>query len=278
MTVKNSQWSVFNSKTRVVKKLEAVKRKKRLQTWGIILFIIGLSIWSAIGTDFTFYEIFAGTGLITQFIFLDLLPPDFAATGSLLQALLETIYMGFVGMVVGAFISLFLSFLAASTTTPHPAIQMIVRAFTSILRNIPGLIWALILVAAYGIGTTVGTLSLIISSIGFLTRVFADNLEEIDLGKIEALKASGASYFQVLMQGVFPQFYPGFVAWSLYKLELNIRASTIIGMVGGGGIGFAIQKSIKLFQYKEVSMAILLVLVLILGTELITRKIRERII
>ena len=261
-----------------MEKLEIVKKEKKLQAWGIVILIIALTIWSAIGTDFTFYEVFAGTGLITKFIFLDLLPPEPAASVSLIGALLETVYMGFVAMVIGAFISLFLAFLAATTTTPHPLVQMVVRASTSILRNIPGLIWALILVAAYGIGTTVGTLSLIISSVGFLTRVFADSLEEIDPAKIEALKSSGANYFQILMQGVFPQFFPGFIAWSLYKLELNIRASTIIGMVGGGGIGFAIQKSIKLFQYKEVSMAILLVLVLILCTELLTRKIREKII
>ncbi|SHN33384.1 phosphonate transport system permease protein [Gracilibacillus kekensis] len=255
-----------------------IRRHKRLQTMLIILLVIGLTVWSAIGTDFSVYEVFSGVGLISNFLFLDLLPPDVTTSGSLLGAILETLYMGFVGMVVGALIALILSFLAAGTTTPHPIIQVVVRAFTSIIRNIPGLIWALILVASYGIGVTVGTLSLILGSVGFLTRVFADTLEEIDTGKIEALNATGSSYLQVLAQGVFPQFIPGFVAWSLYNLELNIRASTIIGMVGGGGIGFAIQKGIKLFQYKEVSMAIILVLVLILSTEFLTSKIRERII
>jgi len=256
----------------------SIKRIKRWQTITIIALIVALTIWSAIGTNFSFYDVFSGTGLIAQFIFIDMLPPSFQATESLLQAVLETIYMGVVGMVVGALIALFLSFLAASTTTPHVVIQVIVRAFTSVLRNIPSLIWVILLVAAYGIGPTVGTLSLVIGSVGFLTRVFADTLEEIDMGQVEALQATGANYVQVLMQAVFPQFFPGFVAWSLYNLEINIRASTIIGMVGGGGIGFAIQKSIKLFQYKEVSMAVLLVLVLILFTETLTSKIREKVI
>lgn len=258
--------------------IKAIRRKKRTQITVAFILICGLTIWSAIGTDFSFYEVFSGIGLISNFVFFDLLPPDVTETSTLLQAILETLYMGFVGMVVGAAIALILSFLAASTTTPHPIIQVVVRAFTSIIRNIPGLIWALILVASYGIGVTVGTLSLILGSVGFLTRVFADTLEEIDTGKIEALHASGSDYFQILAQGVFPQFFPGFVAWSLYNLELNIRASTIIGMVGGGGIGFAIQKGIKLFQYKEVSMAILLVLIMILATEFLTGKIRERVI
>ncbi|SFL71061.1 phosphonate transport system permease protein [Gracilibacillus orientalis] len=258
--------------------IKDIRKTKRLQTIVILVFVCGLTVWSAIGTDFSFYEVFSGIGLISNFVFLDLLPPDVSASNSLLDAILETLYMGFVGMVIGAGIALVLSFLAASTTTPHPVIQVVVRAFTSIIRNIPGLIWALILVASYGIGVTVGTLSLILGSIGFLTRVFADTLEEIDTGKIEALHATGSNYFQILAQGVFPQFLPGFVAWSLYNLELNIRASTIIGMVGGGGIGFAIQKGIKLFQYKEVSMAIILVLILILSTEFLTSKIRERII
>jgi phosphonate transport system permease protein len=257
---------------------QLLQQRKKHQSILIVALIIGLTIWSAIGTDFSLYEVFQGSGLIFQFIFIDLLPPDVLTAGSLIGAALETIYMGIVGMVIGAIIALFLGFMAAETTSPHITIQVATRAFNSVLRNIPGLIWALLLVASYGIGTTVGTLALIISSVGLLSRAFADALEEVNKGQIEAVKATGASYFQVLFRAVFPQFFPSFAAWSLYMLEINIRASTIIGMVGGGGIGFAIQKGLKLFQYKEVSMAILMVLVLILGTEFLTSKIRERII
>src|SRR5206468_4361101 len=109
---------------------------------------------------------------------------------------------------------------------------------------------AIILVAAYGLGPLVGTLALVISALGNLIRAYAEVLEEIDMAQVEAVRATGAKYLQVLAQAVWPQFWTGFIAWSLYQLELNIRSSTIIGMVGGGGLGFVIQNGLKLFQFR----------------------------
>ncbi|MFK7691552.1 phosphonate ABC transporter, permease protein PhnE [Paenibacillus sp. HJGM_3] len=254
------------------------QRQKKLQTWMIAAAILALTVWSAIETNFSIVQLFQGGGEIVRFILFDFLPPDFTRIGTLIGPALDTIYISFVAMVAGALLSMLLSFLAASTTSPYRPLQVAVRAFCSVLRNIPTLIWAILLVFAYGLGTTVGCLALILTSIGTLTRAYAEVLEEIDMGQLEAVRATGATYWQVLGQAVMPQFMPGFIGWSLYKLELNIRASTIIGMVGGGGLGFAIQKSIKLFQYQEVSLAILLVIVIILGTEWTTSKIRERIL
>ncbi|TBL70522.1 phosphonate ABC transporter, permease protein PhnE [Paenibacillus thalictri] len=256
---------------------ELHKQKKRLSLF-IALLVVGITVWSAAETGFSITELAKGSGEIFRFIFFDFLPPDFTKIGKLIGPALDTIYISFVAMAVGAFLSMGLAFFGASTTSPHPALQMAVRAFCSVMRNIPTLIWGILFVVAYGLGTLVGTLALIVTSIGTLTRAYAEMLEEIDMGQVEALRATGASYIQVLAQAVWPQFLPGFIGWSLYKLELNVRASTLIGMVGGGGLGFAIQKGLKLFQFKEVSLAILMVMALVLVTEWITSKLRERIL
>ncbi|WP_208592211.1 phosphonate ABC transporter, permease protein PhnE [Gracilibacillus suaedae] len=260
------------------KQLLQVRKQKRLQVFLFFAAMLALSVWSAISTGFSFSGLFTGTVDSTKFIIFDLFPPDFSYIASLVEPALETIYMSFVAMVIGAIVAAFLAIFASATTAPHPIVQVAVRAFSSLFRNIPVLIWTILLAAAYGLGTLVGTIALIMVSTGALTRAFAEILEEIDMGQVEAVRATGASYGQVLAQGVLPQFLPGFFGWSLYMLEINIRASTIIGMVGGGGLGFVIQTQIKLFQYEQVSMAVLLTLVLVLIMEWITNQIRERII
>lgn len=258
--------------------LEELLRQKKRQSWMIAIAIVAITVWSAWQTGFSLIAVVMGTEEIFRFIAYDFFPPDFSSLGKLIGPALDTIYISFVAMVVGALLSMVLAFFAAATTSPSRAVQAAVRALCSVLRNIPTLIWGILLVAAYGLGTLVGTLALIFTSIGTLTRAYAEILEEIDMGPVEAVRSAGASYFQVLGQAVFPQFMPGFIGWSLYKLELNVRASTLIGMVGGGGLGFAIQNGLKLFQFKQVCLAIIMVIVLILVTEWMTSKLRERIL
>jgi len=270
--------NLSNARSRSEEHLEELLKQKRRQTWMISIAILAVTVWSAWTTEFSFFKVFTGVEETIRFIFLDFLPPDLSTFNRLIGPALDTVYISFVAMVVGALLSMILAFFAAATTSPSRTIQVAVRAFCSILRNIPTLIWGILLVAAYGLGTLVGTLALIFTAIGTLTRAYAEILEEIDMGPVEAARSTGASYFQVLGQAVFPQFMPGFIGWSLYKLELNVRASTLIGMVGGGGLGFAIQNGLKLFQYKEVSLAIIMVIVLVLVTEWMTSKLRERII
>ncbi|WP_307208434.1 phosphonate ABC transporter, permease protein PhnE [Paenibacillus harenae] len=243
-----------------------------------LAFLAALTVWSAIGTNFTPGALWGGIGDGARFLFVDLMPPDTDKLPGLIGPALDTIYMSFVAMVIGALVASVLSIFAAATTSPHPVFQVGMRAFSAMLRNVPVIIWTILLVASFGLGKLVGTLSLIIVSIGMLVRCFAESLEEIDMGQVEALRSVGASYWQVITQAVLPQFLPSLIGWALFNLEVNVRASTIVGMVGGGGLGFTIQSGLKLFQYKEVSMAVLLVLAIVLATEFLTNRIRERII
>ncbi|MFM9282407.1 phosphonate ABC transporter, permease protein PhnE [Paenibacillus jiagnxiensis] len=258
--------------------MQSARKMKRAQTLLFLIVFCVLIVWSSIGSEFSLGALFTGTGDSLRFIFTDFLPPDFSVLPKLLEPAMQTLYMSVVATVIGSVVAGLLSFLAAATTTPHPFIQVFMRGVTSLFRNIPVVIWTILLVAAFGLGTIVGTMSLILISVGMLTRSYAEVLEEIDMGQVEAVRAAGGSYFQVLTQAVLPQFLPGFIGWSLYGFEINVRASTIVGMVGGGGIGFMLQSSLKLFQYQEASMAVLLVLVIVLLVEMITNRVRERII
>lgn len=258
--------------------LQRVRLQKRVQTMTLVVLIIAIVVWSAIQTRFGFMTLISGSKETFKLIFGDFLPPHPQAISSLIEPALETIYISVVGMVVGSLISGVLAFFAAATTAPHRSVAIFVRFIASVLRNIPVVIWGLMLATAYGLGPLVGTLAIIIFSIGTLTRTYAEVLEEIDQGQVEAIKATGAGFFQVLGQAVMPQFLPGFIAWSMYKLELNIRSSAIVGMVGGGGLGFYIQNDLKLFHFKSVSMAIILMIVIIVVTEFFTNKIREKVI
>lgn len=261
-----------------MKQPERVKKQKKFQLLTFIGIMLLLLIWSIKETGIKISLLYTGMREMVRFVFKDLLPPDFSSFGSLVKPALDTVYMSFVATVIATILAFFLSFLAAYNVTPHPSFQYIVRGIASFLQSIPALVWVLVLVAAYGLGLIAGTIALILSGTGLLIRSFAELLEEIDMGPVEAIRSTGGSWLQVIGQGVVPQVLPGMVGWSLYKFDLNIREAAVIGMVGGGGIGFAMQKSLKLFQYKEASTSIVIIFILITGIEYITSKVRMRLL
>ncbi len=145
----------------------------------------------------------------------------------------------------------------------------------SILRIIPAVVWAFILVAAFGIGTETGVIALCVSTVGFLTRSFIETLEEVAGENMEALKSTGAGILPVISQSILPAALPGFIAWFLYCIETNIRASTILGMVGAGGIGLLMNGYIKQYNYNAASTVIIVVAVIIIGVNILTEYLRK---
>jgi phosphonate transport system permease protein len=255
-------------------------RKKVLLQYQLMIwaFIIALITWAWIGTGFKLSILYSGTSNMARFIFGDLLPPDFSVIPKYIDPALQTIYMSFVAMIFSVIVSLILGFLAAENTTFHPVISFMSRSIVAFLRAVPSMIWGVLLVVAFGLGPLAGTIALGISGIGVLGKAFADVLEEIDQGQVDAVIATGGSWFQVMGQAVWPQFKTGFIAWSLYKMDLNIRDAAVLGLIGAGGIGFTLQSDINLFQYEAVSVGILMIFALILIVEFVTAKVRERLL
>jgi phosphonate transport system permease protein len=255
-----------------------LKKQRSLLTWLGLAAVVTATILTGYASSFSIPEAVLAIPGILKFIFTDFLPPNFAALPQILNPLLDTLAMAVVSTVMASLLSLILAFLCAAPTTPHPAVRVVIRGFASCLRNIPSLAWVMILVPAFGIGKFVGVLALIIGSLGSMTRFFAETIEEVDKDKLEAIRATGGTYWQVLKNGVIPQCTSGFIAWILYNFELDVRASAIIGMVGGGGIGFFIQFSLKLFRYADAAMGIAVVAVVVLLIEWASKKIREAIL
>ena len=183
--------------------------------------------------------------------------------------------------IVGTYLSAFLAFvcglLMSEQTNPYPFVRTSVRMVISFLRNIPVLVWASLFVYIFGIGNMVGLLALTVATLGFLARSYADSIDEIGSSKLEALRAAGASYWQILFHGLIPEFIPSWINWTLFSFEINIRASSILGMVGAGGMGIMIQTNIRLFKYREAFALIILLVLLVLLTEFAVNQLRKRI-
>jgi phosphonate transport system permease protein len=244
------------------------------------VFVAVLAILFGLSTGFTRFNplgALLSQGEFWNFILSDFVPPYMGKWEALLRAVMQTIYMALASTGISAALALFLSFLGTPAITRPVLINSLVRAFASILRNIPNLVWAFILVAAFGIGTVVGVLSLIIGTTGALTRFFIEILDEAAEESMEPLLAAGSPVAPLITQALLPAAMPGFIAWILYCVELNIRASTILGMVGAGGIGLLLMGYIKQFNYPAASTAIIAVALIIIGVNLLTNHLRKLI-
>ncbi|NDJ62628.1 MAG: phosphonate ABC transporter, permease protein PhnE [Chloroflexi bacterium] len=196
----------------------------------------------------------------------------------IIDAVIVTIQMALIGTTGGILLSIPFALLAARNTTPHPRIYQITRLFLNANRAVPELIWALIMVVAVGLGTFAGVTALMIGSIGSLGKLFAESIEAIDPQQVAAVRATGASQIQVFNYSVMPQAFPLLASYSLLVFESNVRAASILGYVGAGGVGLLLQKYFALFQYQQLIGAVLGIIVFVTIIDRFSDYIRKRII
>lgn len=204
-------------------------------------------------------------------------PPVLTNITNYLPSVVETVLFAVVGTYLSTLLSFVFGLLMSDKTNPHAPLRAVVRGIVSFLRNVPILVWASLLIYIFGIGPIVGLFALMITTLGFLSRSYAESIGEIAGDKLEGLRATGASWWQLLWHGIIPAFVPAWINWTMFCFEINIRASTILGMVGAGGIGVLIQTNIKLFRYQEAFTIIILVVIIVVLTELITGKVCSKI-
>ena len=262
----------------MIARLAAEDRRQARQTGLALAIVIGLVGWSVWGTGFSVAALLGGLPNIASFFWHDLLPPDLASVPRYFGPALETLMMAYIAAVVAAVGSVGLGVLGARTLMPARAVREISRAFVTFLRAVPDVVWGVLLVAIVGLGPFAGVIALTFGAIGMLGRNFADALEDIDTGQIEALRAVGAGPWQVFVHAVWPQFLPAFVTWSFYRFDLNIRSAAIVGMIGGGGLGFTLQTDLRLFRYPEAAMGIVIIFAMIMIIEFVSARLRDRII
>jgi phosphonate transport system permease protein len=238
---------------------------------------IGVFVWSARAIELSPAELVRGLPWILDFL-SRMLPPNLAFFGRLVKPAMETIEIALWGTLFAVLLALPLCFLAARNLSPSPAVFHLTRQALNTLRGINEIIFALIFVAAVGLGPFAGVLALSIHGVGMLGKFFAEAIEEIDAGPVEALRATGASPAMVIVFGVLPQVIPSWIAYTLYRFETNLRAGTILGIVGAGGIGFELFSSLKLFQYQDTATCVIVILVMVMGADYLSSRLRARIL
>jgi len=204
-------------------------------------------------------------------------PPKWPFLDQLWKPAAETLYIALWGNVIALFIGLPLGVLAAANVTRSVLLRTSARAVLNLLRSISELIWAVFFVAAVGLGPFPGALALGVNFGGILGRLYAEALENVDRGPVEALTATGASRLQVIVYAMFPQALPQFVTYNLYWFEVGVRSATVLGMVGAGGIGFELVTTIRLFEWRETGVVLLLILAMVTVIDLASTWIRARI-
>lgn len=203
-------------------------------------------------------------------------PPDFTNVMDWVSPLLDTLAMSIAGTAIAVLASVPLAFLAARNTSPHPVVFHVTRTLLNGLRSVPELIMGIIFVAAVGFGALPGVLALGLHSIGMVGKFFAEAIEHVDEDPVEAADAAGASRLQVLYHAVLPQVLPQFADVSIYRWEYNFRASTVMGMVGAGGIGFELMGSLRIMQYQEVSAILIVILLMVTLVDSLSGHLRKR--
>lgn len=205
-------------------------------------------------------------------------PPRLDDPGRIGVLAVETLLMAILGTVLAAIASVPLAFMAARNTTPHPAVYAVARAFITFCRAMPDLLFAVLFVRALGIGVLPGILALALHSIGMLGKLFADAIEQTDPGPREAVRSTGVGYFREMINAVVPQVIPSWIGTFVYRIDINLRMSVVLGFVGAGGIGFALQDALRGLIYPRALGIVLVILVIIVAMELVAIGVRRMLL
>lgn len=244
-----------------------------------ILFVafIALFSWSVSAAGLSLPQLLSGLPNMAK-IAGEMLPPATDRIGSMLQAVLVTFQMALVGTVIGVVISLPLAALMSRNYTPHTVVRSSIRGLVSFIRTVPDLAWALFFVASVGLGPFAGTLTLIMDTVGFCARFFAEAIEEVDDGPPEALAAIGAPRTSVIVCATLPMAMPSLINTSLFALEKAVRASVVLGLVGAGGIGAELATAMEMFRFDQAATIILMVFLLVLSVEKLSSHARAALL
>ncbi|WP_417586821.1 phosphonate ABC transporter, permease protein PhnE [Pararhodobacter oceanensis] len=252
----------------------------RLLAWAGWLALVALFVWCwQIMTERTIWAFVQDAPRQAADIGSRMLPPRWPYLSELWAPLWDTLNIATLGTIGGVFMAVPVAFLAARNTTPSVAILRPIALFIIVAsRSINSLIWALLLVAIIGPGLLAGIIAIALRSIGFIGKLLYEAIEETDTKQIEAVSATGATGLQVLNYGIVPQVMPAFWGITVFRWDINIRESTILGLVGAGGLGLKLQCSLNTLAWSQVSVILLLILATVVVSEWISAKLRHALI
>lgn len=239
---------------------------------GWVLFLIYVA-YASTKLDVTFARFVIGLGEGAEFLGR-MWPPNFTRWQLLMEGLVESLEIAIIASASGILLSLPIGFLAARNLM-NPGVSWAARAFIALCRSFHPVIVAIICVKAVGFGALAGILALIVASIGFIAKLFAEAVEEISMKQVEAIRASGASFANMILFGVLPQVLSRFIGFSTYQLDSNLRNSTMVGIVGAGGIGGTLFAAFQRFDYDFVAAILISIIAIIIVGEYISGLVRK---
>lgn len=206
-----------------------------------------------------------------------LFPPNTDVLDTLVDAMIETVEIAFVGTLLGLIISLPLALLATRTLF-GPLVSVPARVLISMVRTVPSLLWGVVFVIAYGLGPAAGALGVGLYTVGFLAKLYYEAFEAVDAEVLEAVRSSGGNRPQLISYAVLPESANAIISHLLFMFEYNIRASTIMGFVGAGGIGYYMLGYVQLLQYENLMMALVLTFVVVMAVDMASGRLRAAIL
>lgn len=243
--------------------------------YGLLLGVFIYLFWAFATLPFDWARIAEGIPRAGQ-IFGGAFPPSFQRSSLLITGFVESFQIAFLATLLGLFLSVPIAVMAAKNIAPKP-VYYLGRAIIILSRSFHPVIVAILFVAAVGFGPFAGVLTLTLYSIGFVAKLLAEEIEEIDWGQVEAMRSVGAGYFKTLWFGVFPQILPRQIGLSMYQLDSNLRASAVVGIVGAGGIGGTLMNAFGRYDYDFAFAILLLIIGLILVSEGVSGWVRKKI-
>jgi phosphonate transport system permease protein len=245
-----------------------------------ILVILAITWWAAseqFGIGFDVVQLFSNLTRGSQ-ILGEFFPPNWEYLPRTVEPMMETFKMAVVASAIGCGVALPVAFLASRVTTPNRLTLTVSRSVLNVIRALPDLLYALVFVAAVGVGPLPGILALVFFNLGVVVKLLSETVDGVDAGPIEAAHATGANRLQTVRWSVLPQVLPNYVAYSLYVFELNIRASAVIGIVGAGGIGNNINTERRFFNYDNLSVILIEIFVFVVVIELFSIWLRRKLV
>jgi phosphonate transport system permease protein len=253
-------------------------RAQRLARFTVYLTIVA-AIAVSIQTVEVIPEFLADAPEQVADLFARMWPVDFAHyPGTVHDALMETIHIATLGTLLSLVLALPVGILAAHNLVPATSVNLAAKLVLVSSRSVNSLVWALLFVGIFGPGALAGTLAIAFRSIGFVGKLFGEALEETQEGPIEALAAAGAPWASRMTFGYWPQVKPAFWSIALFRWDINVRESAVLGLVGAGGIGMVLDSALNLFQWNRVALILCAILAVVILAEVVVTQVRRRVI
>lgn len=249
--------------------------RQKLQGFALHLSIAMAVVWAATGLDIYWPFLLDAPPTVVD-LAARMLPPDWAFFDNIVDPMIETINIATLGTLLALFLACPVAVIAARNTTPNVVTFWLGRLIVVSSRSVNELVWGLIMVVFFGPGALAGVAAIALRSVGFTAKLLAEAIEEIDRGQVEAIEATGANRPLVFFYAIVPQIMPAFWGVTVFRWDINIRQSSVIGLVGAGGIGLVLNSAMNMFRWDQVTVILIAVFAVVLVSEAVSATLRAR--